>query len=358
MSDVDEIIRDQLRQVSDRAPVPPSADSIIERHSHPTVPMLARNRRSWRTRRATLVASVALGAVLLVAVPWMLIQGIPLVSIQSESSPGSPSDDGYVIHPAVLDPAAANPMPRLTLPGWTTTWYAERATTRSGAGPNGYLAILDDPDTGRTVKVGVATHPVSYSGGSDPQPVEVNGDAALLSELPSSVLVVWHPSSTTTISVTATHLTTSEVLDVARGLRLAADFRSVDLTVVPSGLEPRPLNPLDDGQGVIATYQFERGDQRLQLNLYDNGPQGYEQRVSDHETPRAVTAQGVDAVIQDQGGNRYRIDLLDGWWTWEADGQPFTSADDFVHTVDTLRVVGRDEWIATLPRDVVTSGAR
>ncbi|MET0895574.1 MAG: hypothetical protein ABWY80_06965 [Acidimicrobiia bacterium] len=307
------------------------------------------------------MAFAAVGVVLAVAVPWVLIQDLPHVSIRTGSSPASPSDGGYEIHPPVIEPSAANPMPRLTLPGWTTTSYSERSSGSPAPGPNGYLAILEDPHdpaSGRSVRIGVATFPAGYSGGTNPQPVDINGSPGVLTESTSSMLVRWFPASGTTIYVVAEGLTASEVLDVARGLRLADDFRSADLTVTPTDLVARPLNPLTNAERITATYMFERAGQRIQLTLYDNGPQGYEQRLSDHETPRAIRVQGADAVLQDQGRGRFRIDLLDGWWTWEADGGPFASADDFTQTIDAIRGVDRDTWHATLPDEVVTKSER
>lgn len=94
-------------------------------------------------------------------------------------------------------------------------------------------------------------------------------------------------------------------------------------------------------------YQFARGAQRLQLHVYGGGRGMYEARVgSDPRTD--VVAFDRDASLLDYGDGRYRVDVLVGDDTWEFDGEPFASVEDFLAAVESIRLVPHDEWLASI----------
>lgn len=111
-------------------------------------------------------------------------------------------------------------------------------------------------------------------------------------------------------------------------------------------------------------YQFVRPGQRLQLHIYSGGKKMYDARTGGD--PRStVRAFGRDASLLDYDehngrGGRYRLDVLVGDHTWEFDGAPFVSAEDFLAAIESLRLVSHEDWLASLASaeasHVVTDG--
>jgi beta-glucanase (GH16 family) len=58
---------------------------------------------------------------------------------------------------------------------------------------------------------------------------------------------------------------------------------------------------------------------------------------------------GRTAFATDEGPPRYRLDWDEGGVTWEVDGKPFASLDDFAATMEGFAVVDRATWEAWLP---------
>ena len=108
MSDVDELIRDELRRVTERAALPPSAERILARQASAKGSMVARSRPKWR-RRPSVVALAAGGAALvlscvvlaLIASVWFSPDNSTNSSKVNSNGPGSetpvsPPDSGVV----------------------------------------------------------------------------------------------------------------------------------------------------------------------------------------------------------------------------------------------------------------------
>jgi hypothetical protein len=70
--------------------------------------------------------------------------------------------------------------------------------------------------------------------------------------------------------------------------------------------------------------------------MYDGGEAVYEMRVRD-DGRREIEAFGQKASLLDYGNGRYRVDVLVGEHTFEFDGEPFASLDEFLATINSSR---------------------
>ena len=61
-----------------------------------------------------------------------------------------------------------------------------------------------------------------------------------------------------------------------------------------------------------------------------------------------MTVFGAEASLLDYGRGRYRVDLLVGDVTFEFDGAPFASVDEFLATIEAVQVVDAATWEASL----------
>ena len=94
-------------------------------------------------------------------------------------------------------------------------------------------------------------------------------------------------------------------------------------------------------------YHFVNGDQTLQVSFYDQGS-----RTGNETNPTEVRLRGTDGVTTDEGAPRYRVDWDEQGRTWEADGSPFATVDDFLSVLEGLTVIDQSAWTAELPAGV------
>ena len=99
--------------------------------------------------------------------------------------------------------------------------------------------------------------------------------------------------------------------------------------------------------GPYTEYQFTDGARTLQVSFYDLGS-----REGNKTNPTEVRLRGTTGVTTDEGAPRYRVDWNEQGRTWEADGAPFTSTDDFVSVLEGLTVIDEPAWKASLPAGV------
>lgn len=97
-------------------------------------------------------------------------------------------------------------------------------------------------------------------------------------------------------------------------------------------------------------YQFANGDQKLQVSFYDLGS-----RTGNSTNPTEVALRRTTGVTTDEGAPRYRVDWDEQGRTWEADGEPFPSVDEFLSVLEGLRVIDEATWRAILPDGVAQS---
>jgi len=99
--------------------------------------------------------------------------------------------------------------------------------------------------------------------------------------------------------------------------------------------------------GEYTEYQFTDGQRTLQVSFYDVGT-----RDGNRTNPTEVDLRGTTGVTTDEGAPRYRVDWNEQGRTWEADGAPFTSTDDFLSVLEGLTVIDEPTWKASLPAGV------
>jgi len=206
------------------------------------------------------------------------------------------------------------------------------------------LILVADPREyfgGGRIKAGVAVPPLGFSAGPAPQPVDVNGLAGQLGVGPDKVYLTWSPAPSLTAYVEGTRATTDQVLTVARGLKFAAGYTSVEATAIPPGLEAVPLVLTDGTTNNWAEYTFERDGASLQVHFYDGGRATLETRVDD--PAHSVNVHGTTGALRDHTGentdlSHYWVDFPDGHWTIEVAGGPFPNETSFLAAVDALRV--------------------
>ena len=304
-----------------------SVGSVVPLGRHPT-----------RPRRRRTVAALVAAAALLVVVG----AGAALVRRETTlaTAPAAPGADAT----------------HVVLPGWRTAGYQDLTTPASD--DVRLLAVARDQNQGLAgpeVRVGVAVPPSGYSAGDDARPVDVGGTTASLAMTGDRSTVVWPAPGGGDVFVVTSRLAEAEALAVARGLRLAPDRRSAELTSLPAGLIATALVPPTAGQPErYVEYGFERDGVGLQLSFYEGGRAAFELRTMD-DTRRAVTVGGRPGVLLDYGDGRYRVDLFDGVRTWEADGSPFPSAEAFLAAVGQIRAVDDATWQASVA-DATSSG--
>jgi hypothetical protein len=97
-------------------------------------------------------------------------------------------------------------------------------------------------------------------------------------------------------------------------------------------------------------YQFSDGTRTLQVSFYEQGS-----RTGNSTNPTEVRLRGATGITTDEGAPRYRVDWDEQGQTWEADGEPFASIDDFLSTLEGLRVLDQAAWQASLPSGVGSS---
>jgi hypothetical protein len=71
-----------------------------------------------------------------------------------------------------------------------------------------------------------------------------------------------------------------------------------------------------------------------------------------------VAVRGTTGSLLDYGGGRYRADWNEAGHVLEADGGPFTSADEFIATVDAAQQATDAAWRQSLPAGVVPPDGR
>ena len=99
--------------------------------------------------------------------------------------------------------------------------------------------------------------------------------------------------------------------------------------------------------GVIAAYieyRFTDGTRDLQVSFYDTGS-----RTGNSTNPTEVALRGTTGITTDEGAPRYRVDWDEQGQTWEADGQPFASVDEFLAVLEGIRVIEQATWKARPP---------
>jgi hypothetical protein len=174
----------------------------------------------------------------------------------------------------------------------------------------------------------------------------VNGNAAGIDERYDAVWISWKLGDSTVV-LHGTGVEETELVAVARSLV----FDGPDLAVPSVGVAPEgtTVTVIDQpgGPETGIEYQFTRGGTSLQLHLYAGGRATYEMRVGGDQRS-SVEALGRPASLLDYGNGRYRVDVLIGDRTWEFDGEPFTSVDEFLAAVDAIQEVDEATWQRSL----------
>jgi hypothetical protein len=153
-------------------------------------------------------------------------------------------------------------------------------------------AIAEDTTgRGRTISVQVVTRPLGLSL-EGPTELDVNGAVAHLRfDDSGNPTLVWKQGNAF-VGAYGTRVTADEVVELARGLEFESTGRIVGCTSIPEGM----------------TF--------------------------------ALTAHGV--------GGRYRLDVVVGNYTFEFDGEPFASREEFVAIAGSLAFPDHAAWDASL----------
>lgn len=133
---------------------------------------------------------------------------------------------------------------------------------------------------------------------------------------------------------------------------------TVIVTATPAGYVVAPPE-LAAALGRYSEYEFSRDDgATVQLSFYPGGAQAHAGRASGDEVDRASVALGDETVslLTYRQGGRYRANLVRGFWAWELDGEPFTSAEEFLALVAAVKIIDEGTWRTLLPESVVAGG--
>ena len=247
-------------------------------------------------------------------------------------------------------PTPGTPPPRIAvdLPGWTLTRVSDQVFQSDdvvvfdpAAGFDGPWVRLHKPDAG-----------IGESFGNE-RAIQVGGVSGTMSGRDGYRLLQW---STTGGELWAYgwQLDDQALVDLVANVRID----ETGAVVVPSS--PTGFT-VTNAQSVsldhYSEYQFDRNDgTRVQISFYPGGPQALALRVQG-ETLTTLDAgnEQLSVLAESPPDGRYRGDILRGFWTWEIDGGPFTSTDEFVQFFGHLRIVDEAEWQANLPPDVTAS---
>jgi hypothetical protein len=114
----------------------------------------------------------------------------------------------------------------------------------------------------------------------------------------------------------------------------------------------------DNGQGSTrySEYGFTNDVSHLQVSFYGGGNIDVRTRGEQRET---IDFNGRPASLLDYGAptapGTYRLDLVDGMWIWEFNGDAFADRAAFLDLAAHVAVVDEATWKATLPPEVVTN---
>lgn len=108
-----------------------------------------------------------------------------------------------------------------------------------------------------------------------------------------------------------------------------------------------------------ATYVYQHDDGRaVELTMYAGGASMFRLRTLDAPGSVIKATNGEQILVQHENGDRYRADVQRGFWTWELDGKPFDSADQFVQFVESVAATDEATWEQSLPPGIIGGDQR
>ena len=331
-----------------RAELFPSATKFV-RHDESAVLIYPSDRPSTGnpgTRRPRVaVAAMAIAAVGLVGV-WLALERddksgteIPPVQVDETTSPAEPAH-------AAEDPYA---FPRFAVaePGWTMTAAYEDSLDDGRA----VVFLSDEGFAGPWVDISIS--PADSAAGL-PE-VTIGEISAQVSQFDAGVLVYWTEPGGRLLQAYGWQTDAATVAGLLESTTLTDAVITVGTLPDRASLADRQVA---DAVGRYASYSFTNIDGRtLEINLSAGGPRSLWGRIGDAQQRETRSLRGeewslVDYTSQGVPG-RYRADVLRGFWTWEFDGGPFGSLDEFVDTVAGVQTIDDAAWQAALPDGVV-----
>jgi hypothetical protein len=258
--------------------------------------------------------------------------------------------------PASANPPGEYPPPRVTIdqPGWALARGADNASAapelvvyNPACRFDGPLVSVQSLQPGTGLSLQEGEHQVDVGSGAGE--VSASGDETWLT---------WTDAAEETWWARGWRVDEATVIAVASGIT-TDQSGVVTLPSVPAGFEVADRAAIA-ALGVYSEFEFQRDDgATVQISLYPGGELAFAERVSDDESGRSTVTLGDEEVsLLDYGDSgRYRADVKRGFWTWEFDGEPFATPDDFLDLVSAVRVIDEETWRATVPDNIVAGGA-
>jgi hypothetical protein len=325
MNDPEERLGNDLAQLAQRAP----ASRITTTDVLGRVQRRRRRRTAWRAAAAcTVVAGVVVGVAAIV---------------------GRDTADPVAVHPdSPFVAANAPPLIALDAPGWRVERFDDSSRppalatyidrTLGFAGP--WFVVertTDGVPAGATVDVGGGIGGITGEGGFR--------------------MLVWTATDGVRYRAMSRDVPDDQLIAAAAALQV--DLTGVTTTgAVPAGMTRAEPNA-DQLLNRYVEYQLTNGAAHLQVSFYSGGR--LEVRTAG-EARETIEFNGRSASLLDYSAEgaqgSYRLNVLDGFWVWELNGDGFADRNAFLDLASKVKVVDETTWKASLPAGVITDDNR